>query len=159
MAMATYLQLVSQDELRTLESNPAAINELDQPVDFRTHFAGALNYFITGSAWPDEQPLAPILFGSRNVDTPTLENGSFGIIDAAEVGALLAGLEAVDPAALQKAVESADLDALIEDEELYELEVIDPAELPGELVRALTELVGFYKQVAAAGGAIVSYTT
>lgn len=159
MAMATYLQRVSDEQLAALERDPGGINRLDEPIDFRTHFAGALNYFITGSAWPGDEPLAAMLYGSRSVAASTLENGSFGVIESGEVAGLLAGLEAVAPSALRAAVDAADLDELIEDEELYELEVIDPSKLADTLVEDLAGLVRFYRQVAEAGGAVVSYTT
>jgi hypothetical protein len=159
MAMATYLQMVSADELAELERNPGGINQLDQRVWTQTYLAFVINYFLTGDAYPTDHPLASMLGGSRSINTPTLENGSFGITEASEVAGIVVTLEAVDRAAVKAAVEAADFDELVADEELYELEVMDPDAVPGDVINDLEELLGFYKKVAAAGGAVVSYTT
>ena len=161
MAMATYLQSVSSDELAALEAKPETVNQLDQPVCCATHLACSMNYFLTGDAYPspEDHALAALLFGARSVDAPTLENGAFGVVDPADVAALIKALEAVDFDALRDSIEDADLQELVEEEELYELEVMEPDEVPEQLVNDLQTVLEFYRNVAAENGAVVSYTT
>ncbi|MFT5358251.1 MAG: hypothetical protein ACI9KE_005489 [Polyangiales bacterium] len=158
MAMATYLQMVNLEELAQLEADPTTINALNQDTSVATHFACTLNYFLTGSAYPDDHPLAALMQGSREVDAPTLENGRFGVIDPSETAALVDALSNVDIEALRKAVEAADIDELVEEEELYELEVMEHSEVQGELVEVLASLLAFYRKVSEENAAVVVYT-
>ena len=158
MAMATCLQMVNPEELAQLESDPSTINALDQETCVATHYACTLNYFLTGSAYPEDHPLAALMLGSREVEAPTLENGRFGVIDPSESAALVDALSNVDVEALRKAAQAADFDELIEEEELYELEVMEHSEVPGELVEVLASLLVFYQKVSEENAAVVVYT-
>lgn len=161
MAMATYLQSMSLEELAALERDPAGINALDQPISMSTYLGATLNDFISGSPYPeaDSHPLATMLNGSRSVDAPTLENGAFDVVEAQTVPGIVAALEAVDKKALQAAIEAADFDELVDEEELYELEVIAEEEVTQKMLNDLDRLLAFYRQVAEAGHAVITYTT
>ena len=161
MAMSTYLQSVSPDELAALERDPSGINALDQTVWMSTHLGPTLNYFIAGSAYPEagSHPLAAMLDGSRSVPAPTLENAYFHVVETHEVAGIVTALEAVDPDALRAAIESADFGDLIDEEELYELELMAEDEVSPAVLDDLGRLIAFYRRVAEAGNAVVSYTT
>ena len=135
------------------------INRLVSPVSFTTHLNQSLPFFITGSAYPTEQLLAAMLHGHRQVPTTSLENGSFGVVEPQRVGALVQGLMEVDRSAVRAAVEQANLAALVDDEELYDLEVSDPATLADDLLADLERLIDFYRQVVEVGGAVVGYVS
>lgn len=158
MAMATYLQMVNLEELAQLEADPSTINALDQETCVATHYSCTLNYFLTGSAYPEDHLLAPLMQGSREVEAKTLENGRFGIIDPSDTAALVDALSNVDADALRKAVEAADFDELVEEEELYELEDMEHSEVPGELAEVLASLLAFYQKVSEENAAVVVYT-
>ena len=161
MAMATYLQSVSPDELAALERNSEGVNALDQPVWMSTYLGTTLNYFITGSAYPEagSHPLATMLEGSRSVSAPTLENAYFHVIEAPDVSKIVAALEAVDTKSVQAAIDAADFGALIDEEELYDLEVIPEEEVAAAVLDDLDRITAFYRAVAEAGNAVVTYTT
>ncbi|MFK8002225.1 MAG: DUF1877 family protein [Polyangiales bacterium] len=159
MAMATYLQMVTLEELAALEADPSTINALNQETSVATHYCCTLNYFLTGNAYPDDHPLAALMMGTRVVDASTLENGNFGVVEPGEMEALVDALGKVDPEALRKAVEAADFDELIEEEELYELEVMEHSEVPGDLVELIASLHAMYEKASAENAAVVMFTT
>jgi len=165
MAMATYLQMVDKKEIGKLRANPEWIHELDQPSDdsYRTHFCCSINYFLTGSAWPDpdESGLACILGGSESVACKTLENGAFSLLAPDEVSVLAKRLARVDLKHVRAEIENADFDRLVEEEEVDDLELLegieeDPADL---LMGEIDELIEFYGNAADAKKGVVSYTT
>lgn len=158
MAMATYLQMVSPEELAQLEADPTTINKLDQPTSMSTYYSCTVNFFLTGSAYPGDHPLAPLVQGSRTVETATLENGSFGVVDPSDVAALVEALTTVDSNAIRQSAEAADFDELVEEEEIYELEVMEHSEVPGDLVEAIASLLTFYQEVSAENAAVVMFT-
>ena len=161
MAMSTWLQAVTLDEIADLRGRPDSINQLDKPHYYRTHFGPSLNYFVVGSAYPGESdgPLWPMLHGATFVDTPTLENGSFGLITPAQASEIAALLAEVDVAAVAARVADADFDALIDEEEVDDLELITQDEAPDLIADDLASLVAFYAETARAGLGVVSYTT
>ncbi|MEM6957166.1 MAG: DUF1877 family protein [Myxococcota bacterium] len=118
-------------------------------------------FFLTGTAYPDGavNTLGAALSGSRSVEAPTLENGAFYVTETAAIPDVVRALTSVDRDALRASVASADLASLVEDEELYDLELLDDAEVPDAIVSELDALLAFYVQVDTAGGAVVSYTT
>src|SRR5215207_3873411 len=108
MAMATYLHMVTDDKLASADAN--LVRQLDGAPWHHTYFGPSLNYFLTGSAYPaGDHPLAAMLSGSRSVDCPTLENGSFGVVPASAVASIAEGLAAVDLDAVRARVAEADL--------------------------------------------------
>ena len=132
MAMATYLQAVGEDEIALLRSEPERINRLDNEPDWSTHLMPSLNYFLTGDAYPSDQgPLGEALSGSESVACPTLETGSFDLVLPARAREILEALRGVDPEEIRSAVEQAYFDALVDVDELYELEIIPADEVPG----------------------------
>ena len=145
--------MVSVDQLKSLEHTPSTIDKLDQPVCYRTHFFTSLNYFLS------DFDLSPVLDGSRFIDTDTLECGNFGIVDASEITKLANILASLNLQEIRKAVEDADFEALVEEEECYELELFSESEIPDALISDFSMLIDFYKQVAESGQAIVSFTT
>ena len=157
--MATYLQSVSATELDALKKDPTSINTLDQPVDFRTHFAGPINYLLTGTAWPNEHPLAGVLYGNESVETATLENGAFGVVSSEETAAIREELAALNLETLIASIASWDIAGVVEEEEMYELEVMTTDEIAEILLSELPMLVEFYNDAANDGCAVVTYTT
>src|SRR3954471_9580069 len=123
MAMATYLHMVSDDKIASADAN--LVRELDGNAWHQTYFGPSLNYFLTGSAYPaGDHLLSGMVFGSRSVDCPTMEHGSFGVVPASEVAVIADGLAAVDLDAVRERITRADLAALVSDEELEDLEVV-----------------------------------
>lgn len=159
MAQATYLQAVSQEELDELCEEPTSINQLDKPDSVTTYFAPSINYFVTGSAYPTDHDLAPMLMGEDSVDCSTLENGSFDFVTPDTVRAIAELLADVDLGDVRAKVEKADLEELVDEEELYDLEVLDSADAPETIAAELGKLQAFYEQAAEAGMAVVMYTT
>ncbi|MFI2433049.1 DUF1877 family protein [Streptomyces sp. NPDC018693] len=161
MAQSTWLQLVSGEEIRHLKENPGSIDDLDKAESFRTHFGLSLNYFLTGATYPNSpaHPLYAALDGAESVACPTLENAYFGVVTPEQAADLAAHLAAVDPAAVQVAVERADFEELVDEQEIHELEIFPPDEVPGLIVAELKELTAFYARAADAGLGAVMYTT
>jgi hypothetical protein len=161
MAMSTWLQAVTAEEIAELRSRPDGINRLDKPHCYRTHFGPSINYFVLGSAYPgeDDGPLWPMLQGAAFVDTPTLENKSFGLISPTRAGEIAALLAGVDIPAVAARVAAADFDELVDDEELYDLELITEEEGPDLIAGELAALVEFYAETARAGLGVAGYTT
>jgi hypothetical protein len=161
MAMSTWLQAVTAEEIAELRAQPDTINQLDKPHCYRTHFGPSINYFVLGSAYPGERdgPMWPMLQGATFVDTRTLENGSFGLVSPAQAAELAALLAGVDIAAVAARVAGADFDDLVDEEELYDLELITQEEGPELIAGELESLVEFYTETARTGLGVVSYTT
>jgi hypothetical protein len=158
--MATYLQAANGDEIALLRSEPERINRLDNEPDWSTHLMPSLNYFLTGDAYPSDQgPLGEALSGSESVACPTLETGSFDLVVPARAREVLEALRGVDPEEIRSAVEQADFDELVEEEELYELEIIPADEVADALLHDLEGLVRFYTEVVRLGVGVVIYTT
>ena len=55
-------------------------------------------------------------------------------------------------------IEEADLDELVEVEELYDLEVVDHDEAPDQIVQEIKDLTAFYTRAAAANHGVAMYT-
>jgi hypothetical protein len=159
MAMTTYLQRVSEDEIAKLRRDPDSIMKLDNP-GHSTAYACSLNYFVAGDAYPDpDDPFGNLLFGDA-VDCSRLENGNFDVITPDRIAALVPRLAAIDLDAFAKAVREADFSELIEDEELYDLELLDEDEDAAELlVGELRALIAFHRETAKLGLGLVGYTT
>lgn len=165
MAMATYLQMVSEIELAKLKSQPTWINQLSKPDEhsYVTHYFCSINYFVSGDAWPSgsrTNPLGGLLFGFSSVSCPTLENGNFGVLRPAEAELVLQSLATVDLTKIRERIEQADPGEL-EDEEVddYEL-LIEDDEPPADVIAAeLESLVAFYKRAVRHRYGVISYTT
>jgi hypothetical protein len=158
MAMATYLHMVTDDKIASADAN--LVRQLDGAAWHQTYFAPSLSYFLTGSAYPsDEHPLSGALFGSRSVDCPTLENGSFGVVSASAVASIAQELAAVRLDEVKARIAAADLDRLIADEELEDLEVVEADTVPDLLTEEIRTLTAFYAQAAKANSGLLMYTT
>lgn len=162
MAMATWLQGVTDAEIDTLIGDPDAIRRLDNPIDHRTHFGTAINWFLVGNAYPgpDDHPdLWPMLDGANSVACRSLENGAFGVVRPARVPTIAALLAAVDLDDLKKRVAAADFSELVDEEELYDLELVAQDEAPALLQAEVEGLAAFYAAVSKAGLGVVMFTT
>jgi hypothetical protein len=160
MAPMTYLQRVTEQEIAALRADPASIMRLDNPSHF-THYACSINYFVSGDAYPDpdENEFGGLIYGDP-VDCAQLENGNFDVITPAQVAALAPRLKGIDVTAIAKAVGEADFDALIEEEELYDLELFEEDDDPGSMIAdEVKDLIAFYRETAALGLGLVTYTT
>ncbi|MEV0339294.1 DUF1877 family protein [Nocardia sp. NPDC050713] len=161
MAQATWLQAVSSDEIHALRQDPTSINRLDKPGHYRTHYAAALNYFLTGEAWPgpEDHELWSVVGGADSIACSTLENGAFSVVSPDQATALAARLATVDVLAVETAVRRADFDELVDEHQIYELELITPEEGPGIIVAELEGLTAFYAKTAESKLGVVMYTT
>jgi hypothetical protein len=166
MAMATYLQMVSEVDLAKLRAQPTWINELDRPDEqsYSTYFWCTINYFLAGDAWPmgsKQQPLGGLLFGFSSVTCPTLEHGHFGVLDPGDAELVLRALGMIDLADIRRRIADADPDELAEEEvDDFELLVEDAEEDPGDVIASEVEgLVEFYKHAVRHRYGVVSYTT
>lgn len=165
MAMATWLQMVTEDELRALKAAPTTINKLDKPggESFSTHYFCSISYFVTGDAWggdAEKNPLAGMLFGFESIDCSTLENGNFGVVTPAQVALVIAKLEVIDLDTVKAKIDDADPDELEEDEvEDFELLLEDDEPASEVLVDEIKRLTTFYKAAAENRRGIVMYTT
>ncbi|MEV6387427.1 DUF1877 family protein [Nocardia xishanensis] len=161
MAQSTWLQLVSGEEIQELRADPRRINRLDKPDWYSTHFGAALNYFLTGDPWPgpDDHELWPVLGGTETIACPTLENNAFMVVASDVAAQLAARLATVDLASVEAAVGQADFDELVDEQELYELELITPEEAPEIIVSEITRLTAFYAKARASQLGVVMYTS
>jgi len=161
VAQSTWLQLVSAEEIHELRENPTSINSLDKADYYRTHFGAALNYFLTGKSYPgpEDHELWAALFGAEDIDCPTLENKAFAVVAPDQATELAARLATVDVAAVETAVGQADFDELVDEHELYELELITPDEAPGLILAEIEELTALYATAADSKLGVVMYTT
>lgn len=161
MAQATWLQAVSGEEIHALRQDPTSINRLDKPVHYRTHYFAALNYFLTGQAWPgpEDHELWPVVSGADSIACSTLENGAFSVVSPDQATELAARLATVDVAAVETAVRQADFEELVDEHEIYELELITPDEGPEIIVAELARLTAFYAETADSKLGVVMYTT
>lgn len=159
--MCTYLQRVTAAQIDALVAKPASIARLDEPETFATHYMATINYFLTGSAYPGRKrgPLALALMGVKNVACKVLENGSFDVVPPGHVAAIAAALQAVDVKAVKQAVAQADLEALVDDEEIDELTDLSPKEAAKTIAADIRGLIEFYAEVAASGAGVVIYTS
>ena len=161
MAQANWLQAVTAEELRALRVNPTAINELDKSLCYRTHFGTALNYFLTGASWPgpDDHVLWPAINGADSISCATLENAAFSVVSPDLAAQVAAHLATVDPATIETAVGRADFVELVDDHEIYELELITPDEGPELIVAEFARLTAFYTEAARTEFGVVMYCT
>jgi len=159
--MCTYVQLVTAAQIEQLVAKPESINRLDEPETFATHYMATINYFLTGSAYPGRKrgPLALALMGVKNVKCKTLENGSFDVVPPERVAAIAAALRAVDVDAVEAAVAEADLEGLVDEEEIDEMIDLSPEEAAETIAGDVRGLVEFYATVAASGAGVVIYTS
>jgi hypothetical protein len=160
MAMTTWLQAVSREEIDALRREPDRVRSMDNEPSFSTHFAASINYFVAGNAYPaeDDHPLWPMLYGAESVACASLENGEFGLVAPETTRRLADVLESLDASTVTARVEAAQLADLVDDEELYDLELIEPEIAPATITGDLRRLVAFYGQVAAADLGVVAYT-
>ncbi|MFD6825249.1 DUF1877 family protein [Streptomyces sp. NPDC060085] len=160
MAQSVRLQTASNEEIDALRANPGGIGTLTGD-EHHTYLGATLNYFLTGEAYPDPtgHPLGSALDGAEDIDYPGLENGAFAVVPREQVADIAALLVAVDLVAVQTAVEQADFDMLLDEQELYDLELITADEAPGVIAAEIKQLAAFYARAAQAGFSMVMYTT
>jgi len=164
MAMATWLQMVSEAEIAALRANPPSINKLDKPAaeSFRTYYFCSINYFVTGDAWGGgtDDPVGGMLSGFASVECSTLENGSFNVVTPAQAAQVSQGLDKLDVDAIKAKVDDADPDE-IEEAEVDDFEILMEADEPaGEvIVSEVQSLAKFYKDAANKQLGVVMYTT
>lgn len=162
MATCTILRLVSHDEIAKLTKEPDSIRDLDKPETdtFRTYYLTAINYFLTGSAYPGAHSLSALLGGEKNVATAVLENGAFDLVMPPRAEKLLAALEKVDLTKLHAKVKKADLEALRDEQEVdEELALEESGDPAGQIVTAVEGLKVFYAKAAAGQVGVVMYTS
>jgi Domain of unknown function (DUF1877) len=159
--MCTSLHQVTAAAIERLVAEPESVNQLDVPETFATYYMATINYFLTGSAYPGRKrgPLALALMGVRNVRCRTLENGSFDVVPPERVAAIATALQAVDVEAVKTAVAEADLEALVEDEELDELVDLSHEEAGETIASDIQDLATFYAEAAERGVGVVMYTS
>jgi hypothetical protein len=161
MAMSTLLQAVSEHELHGLKRDPDSIRVLAGGQSFTTYFAASINYFLTGNAYPTNQDHAlwSMLHGQESVACNSLENGEFGLVAPDRAGQLAQVLTGIDVAGVAARIDAADLDHLADEEELYDLELIEPGEASTTIAADIRNLIVFYEGVAAQRLGVVSYTS
>jgi hypothetical protein len=132
MAQSVWLQAARSEEVDALRANPGGIDTLTGD-NHCTYLGTTLNYCLTGEAYPEptSHPLGAVLDGTEDIDCPSLENGAFAVVPREQVADTAALLATVDLAAVQTAVEQADFDALLDEQELYDLELIPADEALG----------------------------
>ena len=161
MAMAAWLQLVTDKEIAALRKMPTKINKLNNE-GFNTYWYCTINYFLCGDAYPSpvkKKPLTAMLFGYESIQTSTLECGNFGLIMPSSVKAIANALENVDLAKLKKQVENADPEELAE-EEVDDFELLAEGDDAGmTVVEDVKGLRKFYSKAAKLGRGVVMYTT
>jgi hypothetical protein len=165
MAMTTYFQMVTSAELAALEAEPTTINQLDQPDEqcAATQLQCTLAYFLCGDAYPDPtaSALAAAIAGEQSVDTDTLENGAFYLVRPERVADAAREMAQLDLQAIRSAVQNAELEELVDEEELYDLEpwIYDDTDMGQVIVDEVKSLRDFCERAAAAGFAVALYTT
>ena len=163
MAMAVWLQMVTDKEINALRKDPAKINRLDNE-GYSSYYYTTINFFLCGDAWPSSvrrNPLTAMFFGYDTVDTQTLENGNFGVVMPADVKAIANALAKVDFAKLAKQVENADAEEL-EEAECYDFEMLmdHDADDPGKAIcDDVKGLRAFYAKCAKLGRGVVMYSS
>ena len=62
MAMNTWLQMVSEEEIAALKRDPTSINKLNKPnaESCSTYFGCTVNYFVVGDAYPSGSAKTPL---------------------------------------------------------------------------------------------------
>ena len=163
MAMNTWLQMVSKEEIEILEKNPTSINKLNKKKEecFSTYYQSSINYFLTGKAYPESsRPLGSLLSGFFTIETETLENRSFGLVNPEEIKNLVFELSKVDLNNIKEKVQDADSEDM-EEQEVDDWEIlIDRDEKPEDiLVSNISKLMEFYTSAEKNGLGIVMYTT
>ena len=164
MAMATYLQMVSEQDLAKLRSRPTWVNQIDRPGEqsYVTHYFCSINYFVTGDAWPSgsrKHPLGGLLFGFASIPCRTLECGNFGVLRPDEAQLVLAALGTLDLAAIRQTIADTDPEDLA-DEEVEDFELLAEDDDAAEVItNELRSLAAFYARAARYGYGVVSYTT
>jgi hypothetical protein len=165
MAMNTWLQLVSEDEIAALKREPTSINNLNKPgkESCSTYFQCSINYFVVGDAYPSgtaDTPLSGFLGGFESVACDTLENGYFHVVPPAMAAPIAAALARLDLDAIKDKVDAADAEELADDEvDDFEI-LVDGDEEPGEtLLGDLNALLEFYRRAAEMKRGVVIYTS
>ncbi len=161
MAMATYLQAVSDDEIVVLKDEPSGVSTLDNQPDFHTYHMASINYFVVGDPSPPREtgPLAEALGGSETIKCSLLETGRFDLVPPDRAVKVLDALRGIDVDALRGAIEGADLGGLVGSQTLHDLEDVAPEDAVPTLLRDLEDLTGFYDAIVAAGHGVVMYAT
>jgi hypothetical protein len=164
MAMATYLQLVDDAELDALRKQPDTIGKLEKTgaEAFTTYYACSINWFVCGDAYPDPEDdmLHAMLLGADHVECKTLENGSFGVVLPKQAAVIAKKLASLDTKKISKAFAKADLDELIDEQEVTDLETLREDDEPVKaLLGDIESLSAFYAYASKVKKGVVLYTT
>ncbi|POM27875.1 hypothetical protein BTM25_22990 [Actinomadura rubteroloni] len=147
MAMAHWLQAVTDEEAATLRRDASSIDRLDTALSCWTHLYAAVEYFAA--------PLKP----GESVTSAALETGWFHLLSPDEVAENAERLAKLDMERLRAEVARADFDALIDEHELYELELLQPAEAPDFIADEVERLAEFYAVAAGKNLGVAFYIT
>ncbi|MFC0042713.1 DUF1877 family protein [Actinomadura rayongensis] len=147
MAMAHWLQAVTDEDAAALRSDPSSIERLDTPLSCWTHLYAAVEYFA-----------GPLKSG-ESLTTARLETGWFHLLSTDDVTENAQRLTGMDLERLREQVRRADFDELIDEHELYELELLDAAEAPDFIADETERLADFYTEAAGKNLGVVFYIT
>ncbi|MCP3100731.1 YfbM family protein [Myxococcus sp. K15C18031901] len=164
MAMVTWIQMLTDEEVAALKKAPDTITSLDKPAGEKlaTQLYTAINYFLTGAAYPAKKhPLSAVLGGEKRVKAKSVESGGFDLTTAATVVRLSAALTKVELAKIKSAIKKADFDELRDTEEVDEecvLEDSDNDEAAAAVIAEIKALQKFFASAARKKRSLVTYT-
>src|SRR5688500_14777079 len=161
MPPSTTLQMVSTKELILLRKTPSGIRKLNKPhaESFSTFYFASINWFLLGDPAPaaEGNPLAAALAGYETIATPSLDAGSFTVINANQIADIATALEKVDLMKLRKDVDSADKAALAK-KKVDDFELVLANDSPAAtIVTDVKQLTSFYRNAAAKHMGVVMY--
>jgi hypothetical protein len=104
-----------------------------------------------------DHPLWPMLDGAEILACATLETAEFGLVPPEVTDQVATLLASVDVASVAAMVERADIENLVDDEELYDLELLDRTKAPTAIADAIEEIIVFYSQVAIGRLGVVTF--
>lgn len=160
MAMMTWMTAVASSQLDSLHADHESIRNLEGEGSFFTYLESSINYFLTGSAYPgaDDSPLHH-LFGVESIQMASFETGYFQIVPVESVHTNARLLAEVDLGAVAAKIRDADFEDLIEEEELYDLEIIEADEAEELITGGIAGLRDFYAAASEAGWALVCWVS
>ena len=160
--MAARLQLVTDKEIAMLVADPARINRLNNE-GVNAYWYTSINFFLCGDAWPSaerSQPLTAMFFGYETIDTPTLENGNFGIVRPGDVKPIARALAKVNMKRLRAQVAEADVDEMVDEEcDDFDILVTDDEDPGGTIAETVAQVRAFYAKAMKLGRGVVMYSS
>lgn len=160
--MAARLQLVTDREIAALVADPSRINRLNND-GVNAYWYTSINFFLCGDAWPSterSQPLTAMFFGYETIDTPTLENGNFGLVRPGDVKPIARALAKVNMKRLRTQISEADVEEMV-DEECDDFEILaTDYDDPGDtIVETVSDVRKFYARATKLGRGVVMYSS